>query len=315
MRADQNKKRSVLMGSAILFALVAASMLIFLAPTISRMFEPSIEVVALMADARALTRESPVWVAGREVGTVTNVTVRGAETDSAERVAVRMQIPKKHAAQIRLDSEVRVTSRRLIGQPVLDILPGSPHAPVIRDKDSLRLRPAGSLRGLLERTARLDSGFQELFTDLKAVAPPAARRTEDIERIDRQLTASAAAFRELLASLQTSPMRMISDTAWQHLIERLNVNGRQLSEALTYAADRARAAHRDARPSLERLTARTDTISSVLADIQSRIAETGGGYLVRSQRDSSIVKGMHRAQEQLDSLIAETKRNPLRFWF
>jgi ABC-type transporter Mla subunit MlaD len=315
MPGEQNQQRSVLMGSAILLGLVAASMLVFLAPTISRMLEPSIEVVALMDDARALTRESPVWIAGREVGTITNVTVRGAETDGTERVAVSMQIPKRYASQIRLDSEVRITSRRLIGQPVIDILPGSPGAPVVRDQDSLRLRPRGSLSRLMERTAQLDSGFQQLFVDLKAVAPRAARRTEDLARIERQLTASATEFRELLTSLQASPARMLSDRPWQHLLERLNVNSRELSEALTSAAERARTSHRDARPSIDRLTTRVDTISAVLADIQFRIAETGGGFLVRSQQDSAIVKGMQRAQEELDSLIAETKRNPLRFWF
>ena len=315
MRVERNQKRSILMGSAILLVLVAASTLVFLAPTISRMLQPSIEVVALMDDAHALTRESRVWVAGHEVGTVTDVTVRGAETAAAERVAVRMQLPKKHTSQIRLDSEVRITSRRLIGQPVLDILPGSLEAPVIQDQDSLRVRPRASLSGLMERTARLDAGFQELFLDLKRLAPPSARRAEDIARIDRQLMASATAFRELLTSLQSSPARMMSDTTWHHLLERLNLNSRQLSEALTGASDRARAAHRDAVPSLERLTTRIDTISSALTDIQSRIAATGGGFLVRAQQDSAIVKGMRRAREQLDSLIAETQRNPLRFWF
>lgn len=315
MRVERNQKRSVLVGSAILITLAGASLLVFLAPTISRFLEPSIEVVALMDDAHALTRQSRVWVAGREVGTVTKVTVRGVEADSAERVAVRMQIPKKHTSQVRVDSEVRITSRRLIGQPVLDILPGSPNAAVIQHGDSLRVRPRGSVRGLLERAARLDASFQELFIDLKGVAPQADRRTEDIARIDRQFTAGATAFRELLADLQASPARMMSDTTWQYLLERMHVNSRQLSEALARAADHARAAHRDARPSLDRLAMRIDSVSAVLADLQSGIAATGGGYLVRSQRDSAIVKGMHRAQAQLDSLIAETQRNPLRFWF
>jgi ABC-type transporter Mla subunit MlaD len=290
-------------------------MLVFLAPTFSRMLRPSIQIIALMDEAHSLTRESPVWLAGREIGMVTEVTLRGAETDGAVRVAVRMQVSKKHASHIRRDSEVRVTSRRLIGRPILDILPGSPDAPAIQAEDSLRLRSGGSLQALMERTALLDASFHELFADMKRIAPRAARQTEAIARIDRQFNASAIAFRELLASLETSPARMMSDTTWQYLLERLHANSRQLSEAINGAAQRTRAAHHDASPSLERLRARTDTISSVLADIQSRIAESGGGYLVRARQDSAIINGMHRAQAQLDSLMAETRRNPLRFWF
>ena len=58
-----------------------------------------------------------------------------------------------------------------------------------------------------------------------------------------------------------------------------------------------------------------DTIRAILTDIQARIDAGGGGLLIRAQTDTAIIKAFHEAQVQLDSLIAETKRNPSRFWF
>jgi hypothetical protein len=52
-----------------------------------------------------------------------------------------------------------------------------------------------------------------------------------------------------------------------------------------------------------------------IASLQEAVNSGGGGLLVRAQKDSAIIKGLHRARNQLDSLIAETKSNPLRFWF
>ena len=90
---------------------------------------------------------------------------------------------------------------------------------------------------------------------------------------------------------------------------------RELRAQLEAAGERARAAHSDASPSLERLAAHADTISSILAELDTRVKQGGGGLMIRAQRDSAISKGLHRAQQLVDSLIAETKRNPLRFWF
>jgi hypothetical protein len=150
---------------------------------------------------------------------------------------------------------------------------------------------------------------------MRSYKGPATRRVADLNRIDRQLHASTVGLRKLMNDLSTSPMQTFSGPAWSRMLNSLTANGRELNAQVRAAAERARAAHSDARPSLERLTARTDTIAAVLADLNARVAQSGGGLLIRAQRDSAIVKGLHEAQVQLDSLIAETKRNPLRFWF
>jgi capsule polysaccharide export protein KpsE/RkpR len=112
------------------------------------------------------------------------------------------------------------------------------------------------------------------------------------------------------------PRRYVkSDPEFKRMVGNLSALIGDLRTSFTRAAERASAAQSEAEPALRRLAARADTINAQIAQLQTAIAAGGGGLLVRAQTDSAIVKALHGAQLQMDSLIAETKRNPLRFWF
>jgi ABC-type transporter Mla subunit MlaD len=312
---NRSQTRKALAGLGIAAAVVAGVVFVFFVPAIIRLLQPSMKIVALSDDAGTLQKESKVWLAGREVGTVLKVAVRPAKTDSMERVAITMRVPRKYNSQIRRDSQARITTARFIGEQVIDISPGSASAPMLNDMDSLRVRHRGTIEALLVNALQLDSSFKRLFASMRTATSPARNRTAELKRINRQLAASMTGMRELMEHMRRSPMRALSDPAMQRTLDHLRAQSRELSTQLNAAAGRARAAHNDARPSLERLARRADTISAVLADVKGRIAQGGGGILFRAQSDSAIVKGIHDAQVQLDSLMAVTKRSPLRFWF
>ena len=311
----RSQSRKAVVGITIVMIALAVTVLVFFAPNVAKLFQSSIRVVALMDDAAALRPGSIVWVAGREVGEVESVVFRGARTDSTERIAVTLRIAREYASHIRRDSEARITTARLIGRPVIDIGPGSETAPPVRDMDSLRVRSRGTLAGLLDKTKTLNESFDQLFTEMRAARAPAERRVRDLDRLERQLARSLEGMSELVAALDRSPIQTLSGPEWNRTLNSLSANGRELSSQLNAAVDRARTAHSDARPALERLANRADTISALMSDMKARVAQGGGGLLLRAQRDSAITAGLHEAQVQIDSLIAQTKRNPLRFWF
>jgi len=311
----RSQSRKVTMGMTIAAVVLALTLLVFFAPNVARLFQPSIRIVALMDDAIALKDNAGVWIAGRPVGLVESVKFRSMRSDSSERIAVTLRIPRKYASLVRRDSEARITSQRLIGRPVVDISPGSPGAAALRDMDSIRVRPRGTLEAIMDKTKRLNVSFDALFDEMRAAKRPAERRVEDIDRLERQFSASLEGMKQLVDALDESPIAVLSDPQWKRSVNSLSENGRDLTAQLRAAANRARAAHSDARPSLERLASRADTISSILEGIKAQVTQTGGGLLIRAQSDSAIVAGLHEARVQLDSLIAQTKRNPLRFWF
>jgi len=315
MAGERSQNRKVILGTVAIASIIALAALIFLVPDLFKFSERTIELVALMPDGGALDKGSPVWIAGRAVGEVEAVEFRGPQTDSTVRVAVILRVPRKYAQHIRKDSQARITSQRLIGEPVVDILPGSPSAPPIQDHDSLRLRAAGTLQGVMSKTMALTADFDRLILDMQKVEGRAGNRSRDLTRLRANLAGMTREFRRFAFGMENSAMRTLSDPEFQALLERVSENGRQLRVQLAASLERARRAQSDAQPALERMMARADTIRGVVDSLRSRVESGGGGLLLRARKDTAIVKALHEAALQLDSLMAETKRNPLRFWF
>ena len=316
MAVDRSQNRHVLAGALIVLIMVALPVLVLFVPDLIRRLTSSAEIFVVMPEAGILEKSTPVWIAGREVGKVREVHLRSSDVDSMERVAIRMSIPEKYLTHIRQDSEVRLTSARLIGEPVLDILPGSPGAPPIREGDTLHVRTSGTLPDVIASMLGLTESFQQFFVEmqkLKELASPA--RAQQLERLNRSFGAAMAEFRTLVVTLRSSPINTLTDPEFKQILSSLQARSGQLTEALRLASQRAAAARSDMEPALTRMMARGDTIQAVLADIQARIDAGGGGLLIRAQTDTAIIKALHEAQAQLDSLIAESKSNPLRFWF
>lgn len=315
MPIDRNQNRNALFGAAIVAGFILIGFIIFFIGDVLRAFQPHIEIVAVVDYAGGLGENSPVWIAGKEVGMVTSVDMRDVRTDSTQRVAVTMKIPAEYAHYVRRDSRARITTARIVGSPVVDILPGSPSAPAIADGDTLHIRPSGSLMDVMDRAIAVSSAFDTMFQEMRLLEAPAVRRTDQLARINAHLATVTTEFRSLMLALQEGPLQSLSDPQMRAIIDRLGTRTRQLSEAFGRAAQRARAARSDAQPEIESLMARADTIAREIARVQAVMESGGGGLLMRAQQDSAIMKAIHGAQVQLDSLMAETKRNPLRFWF
>lgn len=314
MATDRSQSRTAMMGGLIMAGVIALGTVIFFIPAWLKLLHPAIEVVAVMADAGALKKGAPVWIAGHEVGTVDLVDVRGLNVDSAERMAVHLRIPKKYAENIRQDSRVRITTQRMIGNPLVDVLPGSPTQPPIHDHDTIHARVGGTIAGLLNKSVALTAEFHSMFIESGKFQKTAGRRARDLTRLNANFTATNEQFHKLMATLQTSPMRSLTDPQWRTIMNHLMATSKELREALHGATERARKANSDALPSLERLRARADTITAQVAALRA-LTNNGNGFMARAQKDSAIVKGIREAQVQLDSLMVESKRNPLRFWF
>jgi ABC-type transporter Mla subunit MlaD len=313
MAAERSQNRSALKGGLIMLGIVAFCISIFFISDWRQRVRRHTELVVLTSNASWITPGSPVWIGGFEVGSVKGIQIRGAETDSAERVAIRVRVPRKYAVQVRRDSYARMTSRRLVSKPVIDLLPGSPSAPAIRDGDTLRMQPSGSIEGLMKRAIRVSINFDEMFKEVSKMKGPATHREDEIKRLNANFQNLSGELRDFMGTIEAGPLNDMS--AIGDLLASLTHTSAQFSRALHIAAERARVARNDAEPSLRRLSARADSISNVIAGLNRQVAQTGGGLLLRAQRDSAIVKGLHRAKTQLDSLMAESKRNPLQFWF
>jgi ABC-type transporter Mla subunit MlaD len=315
MPTERSQKREIVQGAAALGCAVFLFLGIFFLADVRRLFTRTDTLFVLMPSAAGLQAGSLVWIAGQTVGEVKEITVRPPGTDSLQRVLIRIDVEERYREHIRHDSDVRVTSARLIGDAVLDITPGTPTARAVEEHDTLRLRRVGSPAEALARATALQASLQQLVTDTRALGAQTRTRMQQGERLRKQLAVTLREFTDFVDVMQQGPLNTFSDPEFNRLLSSLGKTIGELQNSFKRAAERARRARGNAGPAFDRLAARADTIQLEIAKLQAGMNSGGGGLLVRAQKDSAIVKGLHRAQLQLDSLIAESKRNPLRFWF
>ena len=315
MPSDRSQKRQAVLGTLTLLFLVVLFLGIFFLPDIRAWLTPTDRLYVQMPSAAGLRSGSAVWIAGQTAGEVKRIDVLPPSFDSTRRVTVRIEVGRRYREQIRRDSEARVTTTGLMGDAVLEISPGSATQPVIAPNDTLRFRLTGSPEAALARARSLHSSLQQLVAEARTVERDAQARSAQAKRLQTQLRTLGREFEQFTLAVQDGPLNTLSDPEFQQLVRDVGRTVGELRTAFAQAAQRARATGEAAAPTLRRLTARMDTINTAMQELQAGMTRGGGGFLVRAQTDSAIIKALHDARMQLDSVVAETRRNPLRFWF
>lgn len=269
-------------------------------------------VVVVLDRAPGLINGSPVWVGGKEVGRVKSVGFLPGGTDTIVRVAVTVELPRSARTQVRTDSRARLTAARLIGEQVIDLQPGTPAARVLRQGDTLRMLTQRSARDLAAQAAALRAHVDSTLRNAQQLGPSVRARIVDTDRALASLLAAIADARRLQSSLAgSSALAALRDTAFTGSLQRSREHAAALQLLLREGTQRD-TLQGEVRTAMARLRVRADSLSALLDAAASSMS---GGFLLRAQRDSALLRAVTAARAQLDSLIAETKRNPFRFFF
>ena len=103
---------------------------------------------------------------------------------------------------------------------------------------------------------------------------------------------------------------IMNDSALRQAIAQTRVTTQQLGTAFQSVSTRFN--DPELRQAFTGLQQRASGLSDQMKQLQDQFAN---GSLPRFAQDSAIMKALHAAQLELDSLMAITRRNPLRFWF
>lgn len=313
MSGRARQGRRALLGGAIILGLMALAAGIFLLDDIAARFRSSYQVVAVLPEAPRLVPGSRVWVAGSDVGDVRTVALLPARPDGEAAVALVLRLPGRVRAQVRQDSRVRITSVNLLGAPVVDISPGNASAAALRPGDTLYAARQPSGAAVLARAARFRSTLDSALAELRALQGPAERRLASYQRVRLQLAAAQAEYQHLRDQLQASPLA----AGWRSgelstALDQGRATVTELLRALASVQERMRASGLSANASA--LGARTAALQRSLAALQDTMRQ-GGGTLDRLGRDSALVRALAGARLELDSLLADVRRRPLRYVF
>lgn len=162
-------RSEIKVGLFILAALVLLSFGIFIASDLSTLLENRNTLVVLFSNVDGITKGSPVWYAGFEVGEVSKIQI--AE-DTRDRIAVTLGIDPK--ARVRLDSRIEIRNLGMMGSKYVEISPGSPESPEIDSKRPIVGKDPSSLTTVIEtgqlvatRLVTLAEETQALIHDIR----------------------------------------------------------------------------------------------------------------------------------------------------
>lgn len=288
-------------GLAILAGLFIAAALIFNLDVILDQFRGYVDIVALVTETSGVRIGAPVAVEGVEAGRVTGIDF--VDLGGAGALALHVRLQDDFQSVVRRGSRAYTARERFIGAPSLRISAGPPEAPPIQDGDTIYPDVMISLDSLLDRgmavPAMLDS-LGSAVTELNRLA--SARRPAIgllMERVN-VVTSEAGALRADLS--EGSLRRFLDDPTLGDRVTRLRERVAQLSEVAAEMS--ARYQDPELRGGIESVSLRAQRLGQALDELQTNMAEGGGGFIPRSARDSALAVAIRKVQAQIDSLRA-----------
>ncbi|MEX2281386.1 MAG: MlaD family protein [Gemmatimonadota bacterium] len=306
----EGQSRRVLAGFALLLGLVSLLVAVFLADRIRDAFEKRYALYAVFPTAPRLRVGSAVWIGGHPVGEVVSIGFQPVLADSSLSIAVRVEIPTKHRSLIRRNSTVRLATARLIGEPVVDIIPGDRGLPPLDDGDTLFALPPVSSGQAMRSLARFNQSLDSLLATTRGLTPAATRSRLQFARLTTRLDRLQLEFADIKNNMSGgSGGLLMNDSALQNAFAQTGRTAQQLGTAFQSVASKF--TDPQLRQAFAGLQQRASGISAQLEQLRTQFAN---GSLPRFAQDTAIMKALHAAQLELDSLVAITRRDPLRFW-
>ena len=305
------QSRRVIAGFLLMLGLTAMLVAVFLADRIRVAFQHRYVLYAVFPSAPRLRIGSSVWIGGHAVGEVVAIGFRAVQRDTTPSIAVRLEIPRKHQSLIRGNSHVRLATARMIGEPVVDIIPGDRSAAPLEEGDTLFAESTVSAAQAIASMRRFSQSLDSLLESARGLGPVAAKSRAQFTRLGTRLDRVQFDFGELKRNMSGGSFSLImNDSALRQAIAQTRVTTQQLGTAFQSVSTRFN--DPELRQAFTGLQQRASGLSDQMKQLQDQFAN---GSLPRFAQDSAIMKALHAAQLELDSLMAITRRNPLRFWF
>lgn len=311
-RPRQGRRR--LAGTLILIGLAAAALLIFFLDALIYATRPTYDVAAMLPAGPGLAPGAPVWLAGHQVGRVRSVALVTDGSRPGGTVVLTLELPRSIRRLVRTDSRVRMASARPLAPPAVDIRPGSAAAPIAGPRDTLQAAPTVDRIALGTRARDIGSAFDSLSADAAVLARRMDARSADARRLARGFDRVRAEWSTLDRRRRDGSLHLLfTDSSLQGRLERARAAITALAAGTSTATTPAPGP--DGAPftaAVARLAARFDTLASRLDTFRTASA---AGLPGRLARDSALTAALHAARAQLDSLIVESRTDPLRYWF
>lgn len=296
----------------LLLGLVPVAAGVFFLDALRRALAEGPTLVVVAEEIRGLAPGAAVWIAGKPVGRVAEVSFIDTRADRAGGIALRVVLLRDAAPALRRDARAHVGRSALLSPPIVKLDPGSPELPPFDFADTLVVSPAFDVDDF---RALADSGRHavgELTADLGRLARELDTGNGTLPRLRRDpaLAGELARQGNRAAALRAAwggdagPRALLADTAVRQGVARI---GAELEALRALAADTAPPVR-----ARRELAASLTSIRGRLGRLETRL-DLAEGTLGRMATDDELRTQTARARAALDSLQMEAAADPLRF--
>ena len=265
--------------------------------------------------ARGVIRGTEVWLDGQKVGVVKGVDFRSPDNPASERLVLVLSILESDRARVRGDSKVQVRGgANIIGDRVVYIASGTTNARPIADGDTIRAAEQADLEGMTSDAALATRELPAIVENVKLLADQlqTAQGTLGALGIER----GGPETMQLRIKTSRVMSRLSRGTFGRVMNERDDLIGR--ASQIMSRVDSIRALATSDAHSLGRFRRDSTLVAEIrnarveLAELR-QIASSPNGTIGRFRTDSIIIRNIHRDLAEVDSLIADVKKHPLRY--
>jgi phospholipid/cholesterol/gamma-HCH transport system substrate-binding protein len=307
--------RELIPGLAILALLAAIAVSVLAFMRVGALHGDTIRLVAVTNSARDLLAGSEVWLDGQRVGTVRDVRFRPVTADTAERLAVVMDVLSSAREQLRQGTQARIQSgSSLLGEPVVALGGARPEAPLLQDGDTIP-----SVAQLDPQT--LSSQFADVGQQLPVLRANVGEVLAHLRDADGTLGAATrrdalAGVSELGARARGVMDRLSGDGTGSQLLRDDVLRGR-----VTQALARADSLRRllDAPGGTIGRFRRDSTLARQIAAVRDEVSiarallDHAEGSAGRAMHDGIVRQQLTEVEAQLGALAADVSAQPLRY--
>jgi len=315
-RSDNLRWSQVKTGIFIVIAILLFAGGVLMMGDKTKMFLPKGTLSLMMTDVAGLKIGAPVWLAGVDVGLVTDI--RFEAPKATNQVEVILQVDRNALKKIGSDSRITIKTRGLMGEKYVDITPSKFYSetPLTRvTGESVTriddvMQKAGSsfdrLNSIMEKVDRGEGTLGKLTTDkklydnlamlsmeLKVLADNINRGEGSLGRLMR----SGETYEKLITILNRADATLTDIQSADGTLGRL-VRDRELYDKMVRLADKSAMAADDMRELKKILTSKDNTMGKLLTD--KELYDRGVTLLTRA--DSAV-----KAFEEIGSRLHGTE--------
>jgi len=267
--------------------------------------------------ARGVIRGTEVWLDGQKVGVVKAISFRSPSVPTSERLVLTLSILEDSRARVRGDSRVQVRSgTSIIGDRVIYIASGTTKLGVVADGDTIRAAEQADLEGMTSDAALATKELPGIVENVKLLADQLETASGTLGALGIERGGPGSVELRVRTARVLSRLSEPHGTfgrAWhdhEDLMGRVSRVMASVDSIRTLVGSSQHSLGRFRRDST--LAREIGNVRAELVEVQ-RLASSPNGTIGRARADSIIIRNVHRDLAQVDSLIADAKKHPLRY--